>query len=69
VQRTDDNAAVIRDRLAVFTRETTPVVNFYRERPTFRVIDGLQPPDQVTDDLNRVIESAIASQPAEGPRA
>lgn len=60
VQRPDDNAAVIRDRLKVFTKQTAPLVDFYKGRPTFSQINGLQPPDQVTADLNRALEAADA---------
>ena len=65
VQRPDDNAAVIRDRLKVFTSQTAPLVDFYQDRPTFSRIDGLQPPDQVTADLNRAIDAALDAARAE----
>ena len=51
---------MIRDRLKVFTNQTAPLVDFYRGRPTFSLINGLQAPDQVTADLNRAIEVALA---------
>ncbi len=60
VQRDDDSAAVIRDRLKVFTSQTAPLVDFYRGRPTFSLINGLQAPDQVTADMNRAIDAALA---------
>jgi adenylate kinase len=60
VQREDDSAAVIKDRLKVFTSQTAPLVDFYRSRPTFSLINGLQSPDQVTADLNRAIDAAVA---------
>jgi adenylate kinase len=60
VQRADDNDAVICDRLRVFGSQTAPLVDFYRHRPTCRIINGLQSPDQVTADLHRAIEAALA---------
>ena len=33
----DDNEAVVRERLQVYQRETQPLVEYYRARPTFRV--------------------------------
>jgi adenylate kinase len=60
VQRDDDSTAVIRDRLKVFKSQTAPLVDFYRGRSTFSLINGLQAPDQVTADLNRAIETAVA---------
>jgi adenylate kinase len=68
VQREDDSAAVIRDRLKVFVSQTGPLVEFYRDRPTFSVINGLQHPDKVTADLMRAIESARAAGRRAGAR-
>src|SRR5215831_14726268 len=50
VQRTDDNDAVVRERLKVYHRQSEPLVEYYRVRPTFRSIDGAQPPDKVASD-------------------
>jgi adenylate kinase len=71
VQREDDSAAVIRDRLKVFRSQTAPLVDFYRGRPTFSEINGLQAPDQVTTDLTRAIDDALAldAGPQPGVRA
>lgn len=60
VQREDDNVDVIRQRLRVFAQATEPLVAYYRDRPTFVAIDGLQPPDQVTADIRAHIESVVA---------
>ena len=35
----------IRERLRVYARDTQPLVEFYRRRPTFRSVDGDQTPD------------------------
>ena len=59
VQRTDDNAGVIGQRLRIFTEATEPLVAYYRERPTFVSIDGLQTPDKVTADLRAHIEAVV----------
>ena len=58
MQRTDDNAKIVRERLKVYHRQTEPLVEYYRLRPTFRSIDGAQPPDRVADDLAAAIDSA-----------
>jgi adenylate kinase len=68
VQREDDSAAVIRDRLKVFTSQTAPMVDFYRDRPTFSLINGLQHPDKVTADLLRAIETARRVRRGAGTR-
>jgi adenylate kinase len=58
VQRADDNQAVVLERLKVYHRESEPLVEYYRVRPTFRSIDGAQPPDRVAGDLASAIEAA-----------
>ncbi len=57
VQRTDDDEAVVRERLKTYARATRPLVEFYRGRPTFRSVDGNRPPDAVS----AAIEAAVAS--------
>jgi adenylate kinase len=63
-QRADDNHEVVRERLNVYTRATRPVLEFYRERPTFRVVNGAQPAERVALELDTMIADA-AGQEAE----
>jgi adenylate kinase len=58
VQRADDNQAVVLERLDVYHRQSEALVEYYRVRPTFRSIDGAQPPDRVAEDLAAAIEAA-----------
>jgi adenylate kinase len=58
VQRTDDDAPRVRKRLQVYHSQSEPVVEYYRRRPTFRSIDGTQPPDRVAQDLAAAVEAA-----------
>jgi len=60
VQRTDDNEEIVRERLKVYHRQSEPLVEYYRVRPTFRSIDGAQLPDCVAADLVAAIEAAGA---------
>jgi len=57
VPRADDNEDVVRERLAVYERQSRPLVEYYRTRPTFRSIDGAQTPDRVTEDFVAAIEA------------
>ena len=41
-------AAIVRERLKVYQRQTKPLVEYYAARQTFASIDGNQPPDAVT---------------------
>jgi adenylate kinase len=58
VQRTDDNVDVVRERLKVYHRQTAPLVEYYKVRPTFRSIDGVQAMERVSADLAAAIEAA-----------
>ena len=75
VQRVDDNEQVVRERLKVYEQRTKPLVEFYRERSTFRVVNGAQAPDLVAHELNTVIDdaalagSAMAKDEAAGEAA
>jgi adenylate kinase len=66
VQRADDREEVIRERLRVYARDTRPLLDYYGGRPTFRRINGAQPPAQVAADLAAAIEDA--SRAAAGAR-
>ena len=68
VQRADDNQAVVKERLKVYHRESEPLVEYYRVRPTFRSIDGAQAPDRVAADLAAAIEAASKGNGAVGVR-
>jgi adenylate kinase len=59
VTRADDGSDIVRERLKVYQRQTKPLVDYYRARPTFRSIDGNQPPDVVTAALEAALEAAM----------
>jgi adenylate kinase len=61
VARSDDGAAVVRERLQVYQRQTQPLVEYYKSRPTFRVVNGNQPQETVATDLRAAIEAARAA--------
>jgi adenylate kinase len=67
MQRTDDSQGVVIERLKVYRANTKPLVDFYRERPTFRSINGAQAPDQVAADLAAAID-AVGGGPLGVPR-
>lgn len=62
VQRRDDNVEVVRERLRVHARETEPVVEYYRVRPTFRVVDGDQTAESVGADLLAAVASVVGGR-------
>ena len=61
VVRADDDAQVVLERLKVYERATKPVLDYYRVRPTFRVVNGAQGQEQVAGDVDRMIDDAAKS--------
>ena len=61
VVRADDDGQVVLERLKVYERATRPVLEYYRTRPTFRVVNGAQAPEQVARDVDRMIDDAAAA--------
>ncbi|HEX6322248.1 MAG TPA: adenylate kinase [Vicinamibacterales bacterium] len=59
VVRVDDSAGVVLERLRVYTEQTAPIVEFYRNRPNFRAIDGTRSPEEVQDAICAAV-SAVA---------
>jgi adenylate kinase len=57
VQRSDDSEQVVRDRLKVYWRETQPMIGYYEGRPTFRRVDGAQPPIAVYQAIAEAIDA------------
>jgi adenylate kinase len=57
-QRSDDTGAVVRERLKVYRRDTQPLVDFYRARPTFRQVLGAQPLERVEAEVAHAVAHA-----------
>ena len=67
VRRSDDTEAVVRERLSVYDRQTRPLVEFYRDRPTYRQVNGAATTGQVTAALNVALGSAKNRLAGAGP--
>jgi adenylate kinase len=57
-QRDDDEEETVRGRLAVYARETAPIVGYYNEHSLLRSVDAQGPMDEVT----RRVLAAIADR-------
>ncbi len=58
ITRADDgDENVRRHRLEVYARESKPLLDYYRGRPTFRSIDGAHSPDRVAENLAASIDA------------
>ena len=49
--RTDDNPEVFKTRLDVYRAQTAPVTEYYRSNGVLYTVDGLQPIDDVAEEL------------------
>lgn len=56
VRRPDDEPETVRHRLATYATYATPVIEHYRTRHSFAVVDGLQHSDQVAVALGAHID-------------
>jgi adenylate kinase len=58
IMRADDGDETVRQhRLEVYARESKPLLDYYKLRPTFRSINGAQAPDRVAAELAAVIDA------------
>jgi adenylate kinase len=62
IMRADDGDAAVRQhRLEVYARESKPLLDYYRPRPTFRSINGAQAPELVAADLAKAIDAMMSA--------
>ena len=61
VARKDDREEVVQERLRVYREQTEPLVEFYRDRPSFRRVDGNQPAAAVRIAIAGAIDAARAA--------
>lgn len=58
IQRADDKADVIEERLVQFEKNTGPTIDFYRKHGDLVEIDGALNPDIVFERINKILELA-----------
>jgi adenylate kinase len=66
ITRSDDSEEIVRDRLKVYWRETRPMIAHYQSRPTYRVVNGAQPPERVREALVAAVASVLGTPAAGG---
>lgn len=59
VRRADDNEATVRDRLAIYNRQTAPLITYYGGRGTLKTIDGMADIAMVTRQIEDVLERRV----------
>ena len=54
-QRADDNEDTMKNRLSVYEESTRPLIDYYEKVGLYTEIDGRQPIDKVTEELENVL--------------
>lgn len=67
IRADDGDENVRRRRLEVYAKESKPLLDYYRGRPTFRSINGAQTPDRVAADLVASIDVLAPVQSGRRP--
>ena len=55
IQREDDNETTIRSRLDVYTEQTEPVIDYYRERSKLRTVEAEGTIDEIYERLRQAL--------------
>jgi adenylate kinase len=56
-RRADDNEKTVRDRLAVYNKNTAPLVEYYKQKGNLRVVDGMAEIAAVTSVVSTILDS------------
>ena len=56
IQRDDDKAETVLNRLNVYHSQTAPLVDFYQKKGTLKVIDGAQDMDTIFESILTVVK-------------
>lgn len=55
--RNDDTPEAIQTRLSIYHNDTAPLIGYYRNLSTLKVVDGDRPMDEVTQALKQLVAS------------
>jgi adenylate kinase len=53
--RTDDNVETLKKRLAVYHEQTAPILPYYRDKGTLKVVDGMQDIEGVARQIDALV--------------
>ena len=54
--RDDDNVDVLKSRLDVYLKETTPLIDLYKKNNILKTLDGMQAIESVSNDMSKSID-------------
>ncbi len=58
VRRPDDTPETVKARLEAYNAQTAPLLPYYRSRGVLKTVDGMAPIDEVTRQMEAVLEAA-----------
>jgi adenylate kinase len=61
-QRDDDKPETVRERLAVYHKETEPLISYYGERHKLFIINGEKAVSVVSEDIARILDKLLLSR-------
>ena len=56
IRRADDNPETLRKRLATYHKQTTPLVDFYRQRRLLRTVDASLDSTTIYENITKLFE-------------
>jgi adenylate kinase len=59
-RRADDNEKTVRDRLAVYNKQTAPLVDYYKGQGNLRSVDGMADITHVTKAIGHILDEVQA---------
>ena len=58
IRRADDNEKTVRDRLAIYNKQTAPLVAYYSRRGNLKIVDGMADITDVSRQIEKVLGNA-----------
>lgn len=58
LQRADDNEETIRQRLVAYEKQTSPLIDYYREKALLHDVEGNREPELIAEDLLKFLGNA-----------
>jgi adenylate kinase len=65
-KRSDDTPETIAARIDVYRRQTSPLIEYYRDRGLLVTVDAMRSPDDVFADIRQAVDDFRARQSASG---
>ncbi|MGH6940667.1 adenylate kinase [Hypericibacter sp.] len=61
LRRKDDNPETLKARLVAYRAQTAPIVPYYRRKGLLKEVDGMAAPDQVTREIETILNGVAAA--------